>query len=871
MEAIKIFVPDNGLVWIRAELVRQINTETFEVRITDEDFFILGNTSNDLNSAFNAVSLDIEIQTNDISKEAKNEDRKSESRESFQLIHLDALRKATMNGSTSSASSITPNSPYESLFPFQINYDSLDGVSDMITMSYLHEANILDNLRIRFLRMLPYTYTGEICIAVNPYQWLDHFYTPELRDKYLTSPKHELDPHVYGTSATAYKGIRDYHKNQSILVSGESGAGKTETVKILLEHISQMAGGVDDSIVLKVLKSNPLLESFGNATTVRNDNSSRFGKFIQLQFDSTARLVGCKCLTYLLEKTRLVTLNKSEKNFHIFYELFASSPSVKEKLFLNDLKPSEFLYTSDMTSYSFNDSQLFDQSGIISPSVSRSASNLVTPLDSWSNNRKRQTSLRMSQSYSSYSSLNYGEESPNTIYEQRLTETLKGLELFGFTANENEELLKALAGILYLGQIDFIGTTDESSINPKSQDALQKFCKLMGLNEEKCSHSMCTRTMNVGQDQNNFIWLSKSQAVHTRDALAKDCYTRLFEYLVVIINMNLSCESTLLSALSSFDQSELSDKHKTYTISLLDIFGFESFQVNRFEQLCINYANEKLQSKFTLDTFVNIQSEYQLEGLDWKNIEYKDNSDVLSLLESDHGVFKYLVNDSKRSVQLRKVEVFDFQKFCSAFANNPIFRVERKPRKVTVTFSIQHFAGRVTYDIEGFRERNTDVLPIDKTQLMQDSTNPIIRKIFNINNHNSVSAVASNSINTNKTIIPNTKTQSLYNNSNSNNHNDYNNDNNNNNNNNNIGLHRPKSFINADTVLEKFQSQLSGLMDLLESTKVHYIRCFKPNSNKSCIEFNRKMVVEQLRYSGMIESIRIIHNTLMNPITTNVL
>jgi myosin-5 len=211
--------------------------------------------------------------------------------------------------------------------PYQNENVGENGIEDMISLNYLHEPAILYNVKRRFLKKLPYTYTGEICIAVNPYQWLPELYAENVHNQYLNMPKEELPPHVYATSVASYDDMKRHRKNQSILVSGESGAGKTETTKILMNHLASIAGGLNDSTIKKIIEVNPLLESFGNAKTVRNDNSSRFGKFTQLQFDEYGILVGAKCKTYLLEKTRVIHHEAPERNYHIFYQV------IKRKFF----------------------------------------------------------------------------------------------------------------------------------------------------------------------------------------------------------------------------------------------------------------------------------------------------------------------------------------------------------------------------------------------------------------------------------------------------------------------------------------------------------------------------------------------------------
>ena len=449
-----------------------------------------------------------------------------------------------------------------------------DGVSDMVSLNYLHEASILDNLRRRFQARKPYTYTGGICVALNPYAWLD-IYTPELQSLYESKLRHELDPHVYSTSAHAYRTLKNYNRNQSVLVSGESGAGKTETVKILMRyiaHISAKMGGrgeVDTTIIQKVLKSNPLLETFGNAKTLRNDNSSRFGKFTEMVMDDSMQLSGSRCLTYLLEKSRVVTQNPGERNYHIFHVVLACPTEKRDQYHLEGAKASDFRYLAE------GDTTTASIEGI---------------RDS-----------------------------------DRFELTMATLELLGLDKVTRDHVVAIVTGILYLGQTSFAGDDDKSQTLPT--DSVRLTCDLLGLDYNAFCETTTHRTIiEPGTGRSMSIPLGKSKAETARDALAKDCYERLFFWLVDTIN---GSTYTLCNAVSTTGSPR--------TIALLDIFGFENFSVNRFEQLCINFANEKLQQKFTNDFFSVVQQEYKDEGLEWDKIAYKDNSDVLLLFEDRVG------------------------------------------------------------------------------------------------------------------------------------------------------------------------------------------------------------------------------------------
>ena len=287
-ETIKVFLPDDDLAWVQATIINEVRRGHYEIYIDDEDY--------------------------------------SEALPKPKVITLKSL-------------------PGLDALPMQNEDIEETGVDDMAKLNFLHEASVLDNLRRRFRTALPYTYTGDICIATNPYQWLD-IYTTELMEEHKGFLRHTLAPHVYATSAAAYRGVRDFCRNQSILVSGESGAGKTETVKILMGHLAHISGTQSNETVDRVLKANPLMESFGNAKTARNDNSSRFGKFTQLQFDELTLLQGSRCATYLLEKTRVVGQNELERSYHIFYQLLAAPPRTKAALKLGNKTCKDFLYVN---------------------------------------------------------------------------------------------------------------------------------------------------------------------------------------------------------------------------------------------------------------------------------------------------------------------------------------------------------------------------------------------------------------------------------------------------------------------------------------------------------------------------------------------
>ena len=673
---------------------------------------------------------------------------------------LDKEYKKNPNITNLSTNSLPP--PFTT-FPLQNVDVKENGVSDMTQLNYLHEPSILDNLFRRFKADLPYTYTGDICIAVNPYQWLD-IYGKIVMEAHINHFRHEIHPHVYATSSSAYRGVRDYSENQSILVSGESGAGKTETVKILMNHIAFIGGRANDRTIDKVLKANPLLESFGNAKTTRNDNSSRFGKFTQLQLDEFSYLVGSKCVTYLLEKSRVVSQNENERNYHIFHEIFAAPSEIRKKLKINDLKPSQFAY--------------MNKGDIITDTIE------------------------------------------GTTDSDRFNLTEETLALLEVSQQNIQNIFEILAGILHLGQITFVGkdgNNDIAMIAPSSHKSVDIVCELFQIRVEDFAEKIVIRQIEVVGDSME-VPLTVEQASDGKDALAKEIYARLFLWLVGVINVSTTSYNMV-------------DK----TIALLDIFGFESFQSNKFEQLCINYANEKLQQKFTQDVFLTVQHEYQSEGLQWEKIVYKDNVNVLELIEGRGskalGIMAIL---NEECLMPRGTDANLLGKLRKIFDKNECFSFDTKGGyNARNEFAIRHYAGKVSYDINGFVDRNKDTLADETRLMMMDSDNRILADVFKHVSYSSETADA-HGLNTMADKRSPLKAKG-----------------------NRTSIGTKQGFLKAETIVTKFKGQLNTLMESIGQTTVQYVRCIKPNSVKSKDVFVRKMVVEQLRCAGMIEAIRI--------------
>ncbi|KAE8910865.1 Myosin-10 [Phytophthora fragariae] len=615
--------------------------------------------------------------------------------------------------------------------PIAILHDNPEGVEDMRLLRYLNEPSILFNLKQRFAASKPYTYTNDIVIAVNPYKWIENLYGDHLHEQYLRKPRDSLSPHVYSTSTAAYKHMTTNEMNQSILVSGESGAGKTETTKIVMNHLASVAGGRKDKTIAKVIDVNPLLESFGNAKTTRNDNSSRFGKFTQLQFDDRGKLIGAKCETYLLEKSRVVSIAEGERNYHIFYQLLAGLPSKTRKEF--GLDPEcKYQYAgalAEMQIPGLDDSKWF-------------------------------------------------------------AGTQKSLTTIGLDANAQRTLFKILSGVLLLGEVIF-DKSGENGSRISSGSALSQVAKMFGLPTTRIEEALCNRTV-ITRNDSVTVPLAPIEAAENRDALAKTIYSKMFDWMVVKINAAISTEESRIKG----------------QIGVLDIFGFEDFVHNGFEQFCINYANEKLQQKFTTDVFKTVEDEYIREGLQWDHIQYQDNQGIVEVIEGKLGIIA-LMNDHLR--QPRDTEEALVNKIRTNHQTKKDGKVNESidfPKVKRTQFIVNHYAGSVTYETVGFMEKHRDTLQKDLLDLIQLSSLSLLPELF-----------------VDSEVVTEGGSGR--------------------------GKKAPKSLGS------QFKTSLAQLMDNIRTTNTHYVRCIKPNSNKSPTEFNKRMIVEQLRSAGVIEAIRI--------------
>ncbi|XP_050275237.1 myosin-9 [Quercus robur] len=600
------------------------------------------------------------------------------------------------------------------------------GVDDMTKLSYLHEPGVLQNLKIRYELNEIYTYTGNILIAINPFQRLPHLYDAHMMQQYKGAPFGELSPHVFAVADVAYRAMINEGKSNSILVSGESGAGKTETTKMLMQYLAFLGGRVATegrTVEQQVLESNPVLEAFGNAKTVRNNNSSRFGKFVEIQFDKQGRISGAAIRTYLLERSRVCQISDPERNYHCFYLLCAAPQEEIEKYKLGNPKSFHYL----------NQSNCYDLVG-----VSDAHDYLATR---------------------------------------------RAMEIVGISDKEQEAIFRVVAAILHLGNIEFAKGKEIDSSVPKDDKAkfhLKMTADLLMCNAEALEDALCKRVMITPEEVIKRSLDPQSAAV-SRDGLAKTIYSRLFDWLVDKIN-------------SSIGQ----DPNSKSLIGVLDIYGFESFKTNSFEQFCINFTNEKLQQHFNQHVFKMEQEEYTKEEIDWSYIEFVDNQDVLDLIEKKPGGIVALLDEACMFPKSTH-ETFA-NKLYQTFKNHKRFI---KPKLSRTDFTISHYAGEVLYQSDQFLDKNKDYAVPEHQDLLDDSKCPFVAGLF-------------------PPLPEETSKSSKF-----------------------------------SSIGSRFKLQLQQLMETLNSTEPHYIRCVKPNNLLKPAIFENVNIMQQLRCGGVLEAIRI--------------
>lgn len=601
---------------------------------------------------------------------------------------------------------------------------SVQGVEDMISLGDLHEAGILRNLLIRYNENLIYTYTGSILVAVNPYQILP-IYTAEQIKLYKDKKIGELPPHIFAIGDNCYSQMKRFGQDQCIVISGESGAGKTESTKLILQYLAAISGK-HSWIEQQILEANPILEAFGNAKTVRNDNSSRFGKYIDIHFNASGVIEGAKIEQYLLEKSRIVSQSRDERNYHVFYCMLAGlSKDDKSKLELTDASHYKYLVGGGgITCEGRDDAAEF-------------------------------------------------------------ADIRSAMKVLLFTDSEIWDIMTLLAALLHTGNINYraavIDNLDATEIPDHSNVA--RVAGLLGVPKQPLIDALTRKTL-FAHGETVISTLSRDQSVDVRDAFVKGIYGRLFIYIVNKIN------NAIYKPKNAARNS----------IGVLDIFGFENFDMNSFEQFCINFANENLQQFFVQHIFKLEQEEYNLENINWQHIEFVDNQDALDLIAVKQLNIMALIDEESKFPKGT-----DQTMLAKLHKTHGSHRNYLKPKSdINTSFGLNHFAGIVFYDTRGFLEKNRDTFNADLLQLIHISHNKFLRSLFNED----------------------------------------------------IGM-GAETRKRTPTLSTQFKKSLDLLMRTLCNCQPFFIRCIKPNEFKKPMMFDRGLCCRQLRYSGMMETIRI--------------
>ncbi|XP_054865534.1 unconventional myosin-Va isoform X7 [Amphiprion ocellaris] len=631
--------------------------------------------------------------------------------------------------------------------PYLRNPDILVGENDLTALSYLHEPAVLHNLKVRFIdSKLIYTYCGIVLVAINPYETLP-IYGTDIINAYSGQNMGDMDPHIFAVAEEAYKQMARDERNQSIIVSGESGAGKTVSAKYAMRYFATVSGSASEANVEdKVLASNPIMEAIGNAKTTRNDNSSRFGKYIEIGFDTRYRIIGANMRTYLLEKSRVVFQADEERNYHIFYQLCASAhlPEFKN---LRLSSANDFLYTR------------------------QGRSPVIDGVDD----------------------------------TKELCTTRNAFTLLGINESYQMGLFQVLAAILHLGNVEIKDRDSDSSLIPPNNRHLTAFCELVGVTYQDMAQWLCHRKLKTATE--TYVKpLPRLQATNARDALSKHIYAKLFNWIVEHVNKAL-----------------ITNVKQHSFIGVLDIYGFETFEINSFEQFCINYANEKLQQQFNMHVFKLEQEEYMKEQIPWTLIDFYDNQPCINLIEAKMGILDLLDEECKMpkgSDDSWAQKLYNTHlKTCSLF---------EKPRMSNRAFIIQHFADKVEYQCDGFLEKNKDTVNEEQINVMKASKFDLLVELFQDEEKatSPTGQVPGTGGRTRLSIKPDKGRDT-------------------------------KSKEHKKTVGCQFRNSLQMLMETLNATTPHYVRCIKPNDFKLAFSFDPKRAVQQLRACGVLETIRI--------------
>ncbi|KXL51019.1 hypothetical protein M433DRAFT_7133 [Acidomyces richmondensis BFW] len=641
-----------------------------------------------------------------------------------------------------------------STLPPLMNPAMLEASDDLTNLSHLNEPAVLQAIKLRYAQKEIYTYSGIVLIATNPFARVDSLYVPGMVQVYAGKHRSSQAPHLFAIAEEAFADmLRDGH-NQTIVVSGESGAGKTVSAKYIMRYFAtreppdqpgaRSRGRADtmSETEEQILATNPIMEAFGNAKTTRNDNSSRFGKYIEIMFNDKTDIIGARIRTYLLERSRLVFQPLKERNYHIFYQLVAGATAA-EREELGLLPVEEFAY------------------------LNQGNAPVIDGVDD----------------------------------AKDFSETRSSLTRLGVSTEIQMSLWRMLAALLHIGNIKITATRTDSAL-ASDEPSLVRACALLGINPAEFAKWTIKKQL-ITRGEKIMSNLTQQQATVVRDSVAKYIYSSLFDWLVETMNTFLASEETL-AQVKSF-------------IGVLDIYGFEHFAKNSFEQFCINYANEKLQQEFNQHVFKLEQEEYVREQIQWSFIDFSDNQPCIDLIEGKMGILALLDEESR--LPMGSDESF-VNKLHHNYSGDK-HKFYKKPRFGKSAFTVCHYAVDVTYESDGFIEKNRDTVPDEQLEVLRNTSSLFLSEVLEVSanvRERDTAAVAPKATALGK---------------------------------------RSAAAARKPTLGGIFKTSLIELMNTINSTDVHYIRCIKPNEGKEAWKFEGPMVLSQLRACGVLETVRI--------------
>uniref|UniRef100_A0A4W2D8X1 non-specific serine/threonine protein kinase n=1 Tax=Bos indicus x Bos taurus TaxID=30522 RepID=A0A4W2D8X1_BOBOX len=642
---------------------------------------------------------------------------------------------------------------------------------DLVNMEVLDEDTIIHQLQKRYVDLLIYTYVGDILIALNPFQNLS-IYSPQFSRLYHGVKRASNPPHIFASADAAYQCMVTFSKDQCIVISGESGSGKTESAHLIVQHLTFLGKADNQTLREKILQVNSLVEAFGNACTAINDNSSRFGKYLEMMFTPTGAVMGARISEYLLEKSRVIKQAVGEKNFHIFYYIYAGLYHQKKlsEFRLPEEKPPRYLA---------------DETGRVMHDITSKES-----------------------------------------YRRQFEAIQHCFRIIGFTDKEVHSVYSILSGILNIGNIEFAAIssqhqTDKSEV--PNAEALENAASVLCISPEELQEALTSHCV-VTRGETIIRANTVDRASDVRDAMSKGLYGRLFSWIVNRINTLLQPDKNICTADDGMN------------VGILDIFGFENFQRNSFEQLCINIANEQIQYYFNQHVFALEQMEYQNEGIDATPVEYEDNRPLLDMfLQKPLGLLALLDEESRfpQATDQTLVDKFEDNLRCKYFW---------RPKGMELCFGIQHYAGKVLYDASGVLEKNRDTLPADVVVILRASENQLLQQLFSIplTKTGNLAQTRARITAASRSLPPHfssgrLKVDTLE------------------------VIRHPEETTNmkGQTMASYFRYSLMDLLSKMVVGQPHFVRCIKPNDDREALKFSTDKVRAQLRSTGILETVSI--------------